>query len=126
MPRDSMVYQGFEPGLKEPKMPSKQMHLCISTLISTTAKMLSLTTFTSTLLATAGLINVASAVTEARLLPGVCRSLPGAINMIDNGNAMVGELNIYAVGTGTYIDGLEPRWGTIQTQPRGAPAFQTV
>lgn len=102
------------------------MHLCLITPISTTAKMLSFTTLTTALLATAGLINVASAVTEARLLPGVCGSLPHSIYIVDTGTTMVGELYIYAVGTGTYIDGLEPRWGVTVTQPRGAPAFETV
>lgn len=86
----------------------------------------SLTTLTSALLATASLINVASAAAEARLLMGVCFPLPGSFPMTNTGTAMVGEVFMHAVGTGTYIDDLLPRWGSIQMQQRGVLPWKVV
>jgi hypothetical protein len=78
------------------------------------------------LAAIAGLFNVASAATEVKLNSGVCRTLPGAIPIIDKGNFMVGEVSLYAVGTGTHLDNLAPYWGSLRETPRGAPAWDTV
>ncbi|KAH6623929.1 hypothetical protein F5144DRAFT_584773 [Chaetomium tenue] len=83
-------------------------------------------TLTSALLATASLINVASAAAEARLLRGVCAPLPGSFPMTNTNTAMVGEVFMHAVGTGTYIDDLLPRWASIDMQSRGQLPYEVM
>ncbi|KAK0651004.1 hypothetical protein B0T16DRAFT_453509 [Cercophora newfieldiana] len=76
--------------------------------------------------ALAGLVNVASAATEVKLNSGVCSSLPRAFYIPDKGFSMVGDVSLYAVGTGTALDNLGPLWGSIRESQRGLPAWETM
>jgi hypothetical protein len=62
------------------------------------------------------LIGLASAATEAKLLGGVCGNYPGALQS-DTGNAYHGDL-LFVPVTGTYIDTLGTRFGSIRETQR--------
>jgi len=70
--------------------------------------------------------STAIAATEVKLNTGVCRTLPGAIQNVDKGNSFVGEVSIYAVGTGAHLDNLPAYWGSITETQRGIPPWETV
>ena len=64
------------------------------------------------------------AVTEVRLLPGVCDHFPG-VTQSSTGNSFVGQVNLRPL-TGTYIDKLDTRFGGILEQQRMVLPWYTV
>lgn len=62
---------------------------------------------------------------EVRLMRGVCYPYRGSFPT-DTGNAYVGELGLRPAGTGTFLDNLPSRFGSILTQQRGTSPWYTV
>ena len=62
---------------------------------------------------------------EARLLGGVCGQFQGVFQS-GTGNGMVGDLELRAAGTGTFLDTLTPRYSDILQQQRQRNPWYTV
>jgi hypothetical protein len=75
----------------------------------------------------AGLGQVASAASEAKLLTGVCQPYPGVMRS-GTGNAFTASIYPRPVGTGTEIDswGSNTKWSSILETQRGVNPWYTV
>jgi len=82
--------------------------------------------FVAALACLAGLFSVATAATSVKLVGGVCGSFPGAFPDFNTGWSRVGDTPLRPFGTGTYIDNLDSRWGSIKETARGTLPWETV
>lgn len=125
---DDKKYGGIR-GYKGPRSPEGVRRIVARTqhhlLRITTAPMPSLRAIIAAGLACLAGSAAAAGEIEVRLLRGVCYPYSGSFPT-DTGNAYVGELELRPAGTGTFLDDLPSRFGSIFSQQRGTSPWYTV